>query len=338
VGDLADEERVARSGGAHAPSQRRSASGRCEDRRDVALGERPQRVAGNVVAPRQAGHDVAEQGRAARLGVAVGGQHEQPHGSLGAQQVLQVHQREIVGPVQIVEHKQHGPRCARGLQQRCGGLQRAQPLNVGLGGRRFGQTRQPRGELRQQRDQIAGMAAELDAQLVDRAGGSVRTQRLSERLRGSGEAVVAAPVKHHAFPLARVAGHLGRQARLADSGLAAEEDATTTTPGSVVPRRPQSGELGLAPGQRGPAVDEEGHGEGNRDPAPRGPSDRPGAHRLQEIAQRQLARVLELDVGSRPGEQAHRIGDENARRRASGPPRGRRRALPPVVQPDTGRA
>ena len=103
-------------------------------------------------------------------------------------------QRQVVGPVQIVEHEEHGRRRARGLQQRGGGLQRAQLLDLGLGGRRLGDARHARGELGQQRDQVARTRTELDAQLVDRARGDIRAERLRKRLRGGGKAVVAAAV------------------------------------------------------------------------------------------------------------------------------------------------
>jgi hypothetical protein len=142
-------------GGAHAAGKRRLAAGLREDRRDFRLGERPQLEPGDVGAWCQAGHDVAEQGRPAGLGVAVGRQHEQPHGGVGAQHVAQEHQRQIVGPVQIVEHEEHRRRRPGGLQQRGGGLQRAQLLDLGLGGRGLGDARDARGELGQQRDQVA---------------------------------------------------------------------------------------------------------------------------------------------------------------------------------------
>jgi hypothetical protein len=69
--------------------------------------------------------------------------------------VAQERQRQIVGPVQIVEHQQYGRRRAGGLQQRGDGLQRAQLLDLGLGGCRLGDARDARGELGQQRDQVA---------------------------------------------------------------------------------------------------------------------------------------------------------------------------------------
>ena len=232
--------------------------------------------------------------------------------------MAQQQQREIVGPVQVVEHEQHGRRRAGGLEQRRGGLERAQSLDLGRGGRRLGDAGQARLERRQQPHEIARPRAELDPQLVDRTGGGVRAQRLGERLRGSGEAVVAAPVQHNPATLARVPGDLRRQARLADARFAAHQDAATPPRYGVGPRRPQLGEFRLAPGEGGAVVDDEGRGERDHDRALRGPRDRPGAHRLHQAAQRQLARVLEPRVGSRPGEQAHGVGDHDGPRRRGG--------------------
>jgi hypothetical protein len=87
--------------------------------------------------------------------------------------------------VQVVEHEQDGRGLGGGVQQRGGGLERAQPLDLGLGGGRLGDAAWQAGrELGQQLDQVACACAELDAQLVDRAGGDVGAKRLRERLRG----------------------------------------------------------------------------------------------------------------------------------------------------------
>ena len=308
---LADEERVALGDVAHAAGERRPPPGMREDRGDVGLGERAELDPGDVRPPRQTGHHLAEQGGAAGLGVAVSRKHEQPHRGVDAQQMAEQKQREVVGPVHVVEHEQHRRRRAGGLQQRRGGLQRAQPLDLGRGGRRLDDAGQARVERRQQPHEIARARAELDPQLVDRTGGGVRAQRLGERLRGRGEAVVAAPVKHHPATLARVPGDLRRQARLADARFAAHQHAATPPRYGVGPRRPQLGEFRLAPREGGAVVDDEGRGERDHDGALRRPRDRPGAHRLHQAPQRQLARLLEPRVGSRPGEQAHGIGDHD---------------------------
>ena len=282
---LADEERVALGDGAHAAGERRPPPGMREDRGDVGLGERPELQPGDVRAPGQTGHDLAEQGGAAGLGIAVGGDQEQPDRRVGAQHMAQQEQRQVVGPVQVVEDEQHGRRLAGGLQQRRGGLQRVQPLDLGRGGRRQCNSGQPRVELRQQPNEVARARPELDPQLVDGTGGDVRAQRLGERLRGSGGALVTAPVKHHPAPLARVPGDLGRQPRLADAGLAADEDAAAPARDGVGPRRPQRGEFRLAPGEGGALVDAQCRGERDGHHALGGPADRPRAHRLHDTSQ-----------------------------------------------------
>ncbi len=253
---FADEKRIPRGGPPHGAGLRGLAACVREDRRYVALAQRAELEAGDVRPPRQTGHDVGEQGRATGLGVAVGGQHEHARGGVGAQQVAQQQQRQVVGPVQVVEHQQHGHRLAGGLQQRGGGLERAQPLDLRLCGSRLGDAAGQAGrELGQQLDQVACTRAQLDAQLVDRARGDVGAKRLCERLCSRGQAVVAAAIEHHALARACVRGDLGRQARLADARLAADQDAAAAPGDRVGPRRVQLGELLLAARERGAAFE-----------------------------------------------------------------------------------
>ena len=245
-----------------------------EDRGDVGLGERPELQPGDVRPPCQARHDLAEQGRTAGLGVPVGGDYQQPHGDVESQHVTQQQQREVVGPVQVVQHDQHGRRCAGGLKQRAGGLEHTQPLDLRLCGSRLGNAAgQASRELGHQPNQVARTRTQLDPQLgADWAGRDVGAKRLRERLSRRGQAVVAAPVQHHALPRASVPGELSRQPRLADARLAADQDATAASRDSIRPRRPQRGEILLAARERGAAFEHKRRGERDRHGAPRGPA------------------------------------------------------------------
>ena len=69
--------------------------------------------------------------------------------------------------MQVVEHEQHGAAGAGGREQRDGGVQHAQPLDVGLSRRRLSEAGDALREIREQRKQLAAAAVELDAQLVD---------------------------------------------------------------------------------------------------------------------------------------------------------------------------
>jgi hypothetical protein len=102
VDHLTDEERVALGGGAHLRGKHRATAGIHEDLRDIRLGERRELDARDIGTARQTGHDVDEQPRAAGLGVAVRGQHQQPHVGIGPQQVAQEQQGQLVGPVNVV--------------------------------------------------------------------------------------------------------------------------------------------------------------------------------------------------------------------------------------------
>ncbi len=283
-----------------------------EDRGDVGLGERAELDPGDVRPPRQTGHDVAEQGGAAGLRVAVSRKHEQPHRGVDAQQMAEQKQREVVGPVHVVEHEQHRRGRAGGLEQRRGGFQRAQPLDLGRGGRRLGDAGQARVERRQQAHEVAGARAELHPQLVDRTGGGVRAQRLGERLRGRGEAVVAAPVEHHAAPLARVPGDLRSQAVLPMPGSPLTRTPRRRPATASVHAARSSASSASRPAKTAPSSTTRGAASGTTTVRCAAQRDRPGAHRLHEAAQRQLARVVEHRTGCCPGEQAHGLGDEDA--------------------------
>ena len=134
---LADEERIALRHGTNPRRERRRPPGVGEDRGDVRLGERSELQPADVRLARQPRHNVGEQRGAARLRVAVGGEHEHAHPVVGAQDVLQEEQRQLVRPVQVVEHEQHRRRGARGREQRRGRVQHPQPLDLGGGGRRL---------------------------------------------------------------------------------------------------------------------------------------------------------------------------------------------------------
>jgi hypothetical protein len=166
-------------------------------------------------------------------------------------------QREVVGPVQVVDDEQHGGRRTRRLQQRGGRIERPQLLDFGFGGHRLDEPGYACFECREQPHEVAGVRAQLDAQLVDRAARDVGAKSLRERLRAGGHAVVAAPVQHDARLLSRAVGELGSESRLSDAGFAADQDAAAAARGGVGPSRLDRREFRFAPGEPRAGVDRE---------------------------------------------------------------------------------
>ena len=181
---------------------------------------------------------------------------------------------------------------------------------------------------RQDRQQAGRARAQLRAQLVGRAGRRVGGQRLRERLRGRGRPVVAAAVEDDAALLARIRGELRGQARLPHPGLPGHEHAAAAAVARVAPGSAQGGDRRLAPREvDGPLESERGR-ERDLDGAAERPAHAPGAHRVHEAPQRQLAGVLQRFPCRAPGEQAHRVRGQDLA--------GTRRGAEPLRLDDRG--
>ena len=143
--DLADEEGVALGLGRDHPGEHLdlggvdvAATGLGEEQRDLVAVE-----AGQVdprhrrLAP-EVGERGGERVGAVEVGVAVGADHEHPGVAQVADQVAQEQQAGLVGPVEVVEHDQHGGVVAGPGEQVGDRPEEAEPLGVGVGPRRFG--------------------------------------------------------------------------------------------------------------------------------------------------------------------------------------------------------
>ena len=113
---LPDEERVALGHREDPRRQLRCPAGVTEDRCDVALGQHHELEPADVRATREPGHHSGEQRRPGRLRIPVGRDDEQPHPDVGAEDMLQQQERQLVRPVQVVEHEQHRRNLARRLE------------------------------------------------------------------------------------------------------------------------------------------------------------------------------------------------------------------------------
>ena len=114
---LPDEERVPLRHLSDPWGERGRPPGVAEDVGDIALGQRSELQPAHVRPARQPRHHRRQQWRAARFRVAVGRDHEQAHARVGAEDVLNEQERQVLGPVEVVEHEQHGLRLAGRLQQ-----------------------------------------------------------------------------------------------------------------------------------------------------------------------------------------------------------------------------
>ena len=212
-------------------------------------------------------------------------------------------------------------RRAGGLQQRCGGLQRAQPLDLGLGRERLGTTPGTRAASSGSSG-IRSLARAPELRRAARRPGRRRRTRHSAWANGcaaADEAVVAAAVEHEAALAARVRGDLGRQARLADARLAADEDAAAASRRRRPPT-PRAARRALPRARRTPAPPSTTSDAGS------GTSTARRAVQRTDHAARTRARSPSASSPAssssasvpRPGEQAHGVGDEDAPRRRGG--------------------
>ncbi len=218
--DLLEEERVARGLLVERGRELVGAEPAAHELRDVARLEPGERDA--LVEPLAA--EVAERGGermgARELALAVGADDEQRGGPRRADEVREEQQRALVGPVEVVE-REHGRRA--GAQRGVDGLEEApaRALRVVARDRRVVEPR---------------VAERLDERLVGR-------DRLLE---------AAAGADLRAAGMGRRA-ELGHEARLADAGLAADQDEAALAGARAV-------QGGREPGERGVAADERAAG------------------------------------------------------------------------------
>ena len=241
----------------------------------------------------QVAQGARERVAGAHLGVAVCPEHEQRHGVEHPSQVPQQQQAGMVGPVEVVEHEQRRTPRRAGLHHGPHGLESA--VARGLGVRVVGARVLGRGDPRQHAGEVGAVAADRLVALGRRQRGQVALEGLDERLVGDEGVLVAAPVQHQRPARVDGGGDMGREARLADAGLARQADDAGAR-GRVPPGRCDPPGGGGAPDEGALAH------EGRRERRPGRPAraGRPGrpaaAHLLDQLAR--LGRGRDAEVAA----------------------------------------
>jgi hypothetical protein len=246
AGELAQEERVAarlRVQAAH-----RSGVGIGEQLAHLALGQPPQREAGDGLLALEIGEDLEQRMAVAELVVAVGAEHGD-----GARAAPPARAGDRAGarsgrPVQVVDdHEQR----AAGREPAHEGdhrLEQAPPLRRGVERGRLGQLGQPGPQLGQQPREVGALRAEQLGQLLGRQAVEVPAEQLDPRPEREQLLLVAAAVEDG--EVGRGAGRLGHRPRLADPALARDQHspvsparalASSRSRRSSASRRPASG-------------------------------------------------------------------------------------------------
>ena len=288
---------------------------------DVELGREPVAL--------QLGQRVAER-VAAALGGAVRAQDQQPGRAGGSRQMAQEQKRRPVGPLEVVQHQQHGRRARQLGEQPEDRLE--QPVALGLGlvqGRRREVGGAP-AQLGDQPRQLRAVLARHRPQVAERRVQRPVPERLEDRLVGHNGLARRAPREHDRAGLVHPARELGGQRALPDAGVAGQqyEPARPLLGAGQLPYLLELGELRLAPDQR--AVRPVAEVGGQWDPRPGAGGVRLGrTGRLAWLADRLGAQqpVVRGDrLGRRAGaelvaqqrperlEHAHRLGHVAARR------------------------
>jgi hypothetical protein len=159
----------------------------------------------------EVGEQLDELGRC--LALALRADDQQRRLVLAAQDVAQELERRPVGPVQVVEHEQHGRAGPRVAQEPRDRLEHQVAARLGILRRRAGG-----GSRLEPRDQLRQLGRARDARVAD-----VVAERLDQRLVGEQRLLRAAPVEHGAVGVRRLR-ELGGQPRLADPRRTREQD------------------------------------------------------------------------------------------------------------------
>ena len=197
--------------------------GGLHERHHAGVVEPDQLDPGDSLWRRRAASVSSERVGVGQLAVAVGPEHEQPHGLFGGGQVAQEEQAPLVGPLEVVEDQDDGLVLRhRGQQPHHGGEEQV-PLGVGVGGLGRREVGDPAGQGRAPVGQLGSVGRDVGQQLVFGGMGDVVAERLGEELVGGGE-VLFAVAEQHAGPVVESRpGRLGHQGGLAQTGLARDE-------------------------------------------------------------------------------------------------------------------
>ena len=195
----------------------------------------------------EVGEDLGQRVVLVELGVAVGAEQQRGAEARRAHEVAAEQQRGAVGPVQVVDDRQHRAAAGQALDERDDrGVEVAQ-LALGVARTGRGEPRHAPAQLRQQAGELRPFGAQQGGQLRVGDAGQRAAQHLDPGPEREQLVLVAAPVEDGEVP--RRVRHLGDQPRLADPALAGDEDDGRFA-------RAGAPELRLQPGERLAPADE----------------------------------------------------------------------------------
>ena len=183
----------------------------------------------------QRGQHVRQRAVGADLGVAVGPDDEKPRCLGRGQHVPHEEDGGLVRPVQVIEHDEDRRVLGRRAENGGDGRVEQVPLGLGVARDRRGHAGDTLGHGRHHAGQV-GQAPfpdpveELSVTVADEV-----TEHLQPGPVRQPEFLVAAAVQHHRAGLVRLGRHFGRQAGLADAGLAGEERGAAVSCGRLLP-------------------------------------------------------------------------------------------------------
>ncbi len=229
----------------------------------LALVEAGEGEALHRLVPAQVGQQLDEGVAGPELGVAVGGQHEEPQGRRRTDDVAEQEEGRLGGPLQVVEDEQDGLVGGDGAQPGGHGVEEAVALGLGVGTQRgvrapgpAPEARGPDGPARRRSDpgeEPGGSRA------CGRPGGGGPRPRAGRGRPGPRRSARPAP-----SPRRRGArGQDGRQAGLAHPWLAPQHRHPPLARPRLLPGDPQAVELVLPAHEDAPRAGEEG-GQGDR--------------------------------------------------------------------------
>ena len=248
---LVGEERVAGADvvhGAHEIGLRVDARMMGDQLADGGLAQPPQRHRSRgPLQPAQHGGEIRV---AARLVVAVRPQDEQRHLVQRAADELERPERRLVHPVQVVEHDDERRARGAGREERRERLEQAEAGVVAVRGRRLGDVAQRGAQLGRHRREPRRARREVLGQLRGRPGPRELAHDLRPRPHRRCAAAVPAGAPHDGrAALTGPRSHLARERRLADAGLAGQQDDLVAAAESTVQRSIQRGQLTVAADQ-----------------------------------------------------------------------------------------
>ena len=118
------------------------------------------------VQPAEGGQGLDQRLGVGQFAVPIGPEHDQPHGYVGGGQVPKQLQAALVGPLEVVENKDHRLVFAHQGEQPDGGGKQEEPFGVRVGGLGGGQVRNPIGQSRDEAGQLGSVDSHMGEELL----------------------------------------------------------------------------------------------------------------------------------------------------------------------------